>query len=704
MPAQAPVSDQLAFREAVGLQPLDGILWAAGPGYRAAFRGDGVEFTPALGKVAPRPFPLTLRTNAIGRGDVLRSVSDVAPTSRGLQVRYVRRECVERYDVTKDGIAQSFVFDALPTGNGDLVVRLACATELPLTAPSTDGLRFELSELGGVLIGGVTGIDSNGRSTRGTITCTNGTIELRLPAAFVDGAAMPLVLDPQIGPVFSIATSSLDYQNPDVTHLQSASAGGQYLCVFERYIAANDRDLRALRFDLSGATLGTLTIVSSGTTDDHDPAVASIALRDVFVVAYERGGDLLARSITPAGVVSAETIVAQGTDNQSGVDVGGEITTADDDAIVVWHNSTQKRIQGLQLSYSASGVLSAFGTTDLAIATSSLTTLGAPRITQDGGSDGRFLLVYPSTTLSMDTSTRVVAVNRNLTVLDSMTLTTSGDDEDSGQVAGDGEEWVVVFESEPSEGTGDNNIVAVPVHWRHQVAALHASSPRTVTGLVNVDELDPAISRLDHSYLVAWRRRAAPGSTDTEVFMKTIDPIACTTCEATVLLANSNATETNLATASSLDGRYAFIAWEADTAGNGDLQGAVWEAADGYALIGSSCGTAGRIAVGCARVGNQDFRVDMHDGPLSFGSFLVLSPDATFITCGPCTLIANPFTGFVSTVVPGINGLAAYNLAIPANSSLSGIGIRAQWIVAPASGQCTYLGADFSSAAQIIIE
>lgn len=711
LPAQSapkqPQSLPLAIARAFCVQPLDGTLWAAGPGYRAAFERDGVVFTPALGERAPQAYPLTLRLQGIGRGEQMAGASPVDPSQHGTAVHYERPGCVERYQASADGIAQSFVFDRLPAGQGDLVVRFTCTTDLPLVRADDTGLRFELPGLGGVHIGGVTGIDANDRRMPGTITWADGTIELRLPAAFVETAALPLVLDPQIGPVFSVFTSPLDYQNPDLALLETASAR-ECLCVFERQISAGDRDLRALRFNTqTGSQVGSLLIVSSGATDEHDPAAGAIRMRDVHVVVYERGQDVFARAITTAGTISAEAIVAQGSDDQTAPDVGSDLIGTDDEAIVVWHNATAEKIQAIQLHCSAAGTLSVFGLTDLATEpASTLAYFDAPRITQDGGTEGRYLVVYSRTTLFGDSRTQAMAITSNLALLGSIALTNNSNDEDSAVVAGDGNNWVVVFEQEPTEGGGDNAIVAVPLFWHSQAAALRSYTPVLVTALANVDEIDPAISALDQSYIVAWRRRAAPGSSDTEVFMKTIDPLSCTECEPTVLLANSSSTETNLTTVSWYDGlvSQAFVFWEIDTAGNGDLAGVLWDSADGRSGGNPGCGTGGRTFAGCARAGNASFSVQLRDGPVAFSSFLVLSHGATSIHCGPCELRADPFQGFVSSLVPGQNGLAAYQLSIPNVAALSGAQIVAQWIVSSANPQCPFLGTDFSGVRFAYIE
>jgi len=98
-------------------------------------------------------------------------------------------------------------------------VRLQVRTDLKLSEQrGSDGsLRFLGEEFGGVTIGQVVGIDGNGDRATGSMQYEDGVLELRLPQSFVDGAALPLVLDPMIGSEIAIGSSSTYHQHsPDV--------------------------------------------------------------------------------------------------------------------------------------------------------------------------------------------------------------------------------------------------------------------------------------------------------------------------------------------------------------------------------------------------------------------------------------------------------------------------------------------------------
>ncbi len=709
--AQAPETLARSLRSAAALQRLDGELWGIGPDFKAAFRTDGVEFTPALGRRAPHNHPLSLRTLAIGRGPVPAPVREAEPAATGLRVAYDRGIAIERYDVSPRGIAQSFVFDRLPEGRGDLVVRVSVATDLPLVHGGDDGLRFELPELGGVAIGGVTGIDARGERVRGDITYADGRMELRLPAAFCDAATMPLVLDPQIGTVFAVTNSIADYEDPEL----SAPFGiGSYLCAFTFAISASDNDIRAIRIDGNGSVTGSLFAVTTGANLDRNPTIGFVTLRNAHVIAYERGGDLFARPITGGTVVGSEVAAATGTDNQIEPDLGSETTTSADDAVLVYRNTTQNTIQGVQLQVSSTGTLSSFGTTTL-VPTPVLASLGRPRISHHGGDAGRFLIVYPRTSaiVGADTKPQLVMVDRNLVVLATAAATSTTNDEDSPDVDGDGDRFVVTFESEATEGSGDNDIRAVPVSYDEHQGTLWVGSFTIVTAIANVDEIDPAIACYrSGSAILAWRRRAAPGSANTEVFMKTIDQLSCAECEPTVLLANTSDIETNLTVAAhATQDDSGLVVWETSTVSgaNGDLNAVAWQADDGTRVKpfgAQDCGLALPTIDGCARVGNLNHLVQVHgtDGP-SFCT-LVISLNASWLTCGGCRLYADPFDGIVVPSVSGTDGFASTIVPIPPLSALHDLTFFAQWLVNnnTAGAACSFLQADFSNAVAVTID
>jgi hypothetical protein len=194
-----------------------GRLFGTGPHYDVRFLPAEVQFTPVLGKAAPRDLPLGYRLQAIGRGHAEILVPSAMPQEDGGTVRYRHGPVDSTYELRHDGVKQSFVFSALPAGDGDLIVRAEIASELQPGAIGADGVLFELPGIGGVHVGAVVGIDATGKEVLGTMRWRGGALEFVLPDAFVDAAALPLTLDPLLGPVTTLDAGNDDLV-PDVAY------------------------------------------------------------------------------------------------------------------------------------------------------------------------------------------------------------------------------------------------------------------------------------------------------------------------------------------------------------------------------------------------------------------------------------------------------------------------------------------------------
>lgn len=714
---QAPMDLPRQLAEACCVQQLDGELWAAGPDFKARFAAHGVEFTPALGRQAPHNLPLALQLTAVGRGSGMVAVESAEPRAEALQVRYHRPACIERYETSPQGLALSFVFDELPVGTGDLVVRMRLRTELSLVAASAAGLRFERDGVGGVAIGGVTGIDAAQQRCAGTITCTGNELELRLPQSFLARATLPLVLDPQIGTVFAVTNSSIDYADPHVCG-RGLQGAGVYCCVFVREFSATDHDIRALVLTSSGTVFGSLMLVTSSSgVDDVDPAVGAIAGTTTvdrrYVVVYRRGGNLHARSLADDGTIGTEVVVDATGDTMIEPSIGGELTDVDNDVICVYDNVTQDRIEARQIQVFASGALSVLAPVTIATGTA-FTTVSAPRISHNGGLVGRYLVAYSSTINGGTSSPRGVVVDRNLGVQDSETLVTSSRDDDVRDVDGDGTNWVVAYESRLTNLSIDRDIYAVPAFFDVATSTLVPGPAAIVSAIANTDELAPAIGFLGGSYLIAWLRRAAPGSTNTEVFAKSVDAFTCAQCEPTILLANSADIETSVTIATEpylsfgyLEGE-AMVLWEREvvSTGNGDIEGIRYDSGDGLlSLSDYGCGSGGDIATSCAVRGNTAFRIRLRAARPASPAWLVLAPTFGGIGCGPCTLRADPFSGLIAPMqTTDAFGHAEVPLPIPNSLAVVGMQFYSQWIVAVPAASCSHIASDFSSWMSIRVE
>jgi len=103
-------------------------LRGAGPGYQVRFDDRGFVFSTA-GDATIRGVTESVGRRSDSRLDV-QVVAAGSPIAAPQGVSYRRGAVVERYDLRADGVELTYVFDKLPRGAGDLVVRLRVATTL----------------------------------------------------------------------------------------------------------------------------------------------------------------------------------------------------------------------------------------------------------------------------------------------------------------------------------------------------------------------------------------------------------------------------------------------------------------------------------------------------------------------------------------------------------------------------------------------
>ncbi|MBL8752699.1 MAG: hypothetical protein JNK15_05310 [Planctomycetes bacterium] len=284
--AQGPAPT--AATQAYGITPTAAGLHAGGPGYSATFDAQGVAFMPMLGSSAPRTLAVRWHLATVRRGEQRLFEAGVAPEAAPVQVGQSVQYCrspglVEAYDVRQDGIEQTFRLAQRPAGSGDLVVELALASDLPLTSARTDGLRFELAGIGGVTFGAVTGVDANLATTTGTVHAVEDTIRLTLPAAFVDHAAYPLVLDPLIGGYLTVGNGNGADDLPSAAFDEGT---GRYLVVWTSALSSTTAEIRAQYVASNGTNFGPMFVVATDARPDTRPGIANVNTTDRYLVAW----------------------------------------------------------------------------------------------------------------------------------------------------------------------------------------------------------------------------------------------------------------------------------------------------------------------------------------------------------------------------------------------------------------------------------
>ena len=352
---QDQIAGQTPASIGVSIQDLNYGTWmdvdhrgihAHGADYKSVFNQAGMVFTPALGKAAPVNQEFALRGVDISRGDEQWLLETPAPHQDGESVVFHHRNALERFAIQPDGIEHSYVLDRLPRGNGDLVIRHR--VETPLTAinlGANHGVRFELEGVGGVDVGGVTGIDADGIQFTGSVNYANGILEYRLPADQVAGATLPLTVDPFLA-AFDVVVVGNDEQLADVAFDDSTNRWG--VC-WQRNFSGSDSEIRARLLSADGLTVVTsLLSLTNDANSQITPRIANVNLSNAFIVVWTEfvslavplDFDVRARAFTSAGSLGANTVTVQGgTGLQQTPDIAGDQSTADNDAVVVYVDS-----------------------------------------------------------------------------------------------------------------------------------------------------------------------------------------------------------------------------------------------------------------------------------------------------------------------------------------------------------------------------
>ncbi|MEZ5967133.1 MAG: hypothetical protein R3F56_25080 [Planctomycetota bacterium] len=653
-------------------------LRGGGAHYAVSLDATGMTFTPALGRAAPRDMPLRLRFDSIRRGGktvrTAQAAPQHAPTRRDLMATYDRGDGVsERYQVRADGIELSFRFEHPLPGSGDLVVRMSVDTEL--TARPGDGahgLRFAAEGLGWVGVGDVTGIDANGARTPGSLRLVGSWLELALPAAFVDSAAYPLVLDPLVGtgrdlgdPIHHDADCDVAYDN----------SFGVFLAVWERTFSSTNVEIRAQRMNYDGNLVGSFIAVTSGTPLKINPTVACVAESDRFLVAWQEGASsagpwtLRAAAVDAAdGAVSNSIAVSSGTVSSVFPDAAGDTAFGDDEALLVW----QEVGGGIR----AANVTVPIGHGDPTVLGSVKTvttnpTDRFPSITKSGGSDRRYVVVWDRQVGSgRDVFARMLS--STATPLGSeLAVGNSLSDESHPNVDGDGNQFVVVWQRAESLGASSHDIYCRKV-LRNGSNLTMPRLAQKVEADPDDDETDPAIVFIGSKYLVAWvDNNTYPNFA---IGLRTLDPDTCTFCGRRYSVTGTQPFNSlpELAAQRSygetLD-RALVVFTSADAAVStiSSVRGQVFEAigAGGAEVdLAGGCGFGGALSTnGPPAIGNPFFGLTLVGaspavvtGVLSFNV-----PAPPLVVCGTCTILDPAIT----VEMPVINGQGTIYLPVP---------------------------------------
>ena len=607
-------------------------------------------------------------------------------TRDGQRIHYAWPGVVETYHVRPDGVEQSFTFSELPPGNGDLIVRGRVTTQLAVDRPGVFAkeLTFRSPRGDGVAVGAVTGIDADGERVGGTMRFVDSELELVLPAAFVDRAALPLVLDPLIG------TAQSTNSSPGLYGVAYEEASDTYLVVWGQYPLT----VLAQRVRADATPLGPVITIGAG----GGAVVAGVSPSGHFVVAWSTGyssNKLLAATVNGVtGQVSNVTMVGPPVQGLTyAVGAVSDTTSASNSRTVItavhFGNFFTSLSKGWQVDVGVAGGLQVVRQIQRYALPNYLVT-GNQAVAECATLPGHYLLAADAHSSGYFFPRGVYAALidplGNVGPLVQVTPRVI-----QGRIDGEGPDFTLA--------TGDLDIVEVTALRVSGSGTITAGSSTTWSGSL------PSAALLRGSALVAYSNtpRASPPARS---FVASLDRSTCVSCEGPIELsggANNTALGPVIA-ARRRAGRQtteALVAWNLSTG----VVTQVFRSDDGRVTdLGGGCGPGGIATVSCARVGNTGFTHELRNAAAWSPAFLMLSAARFGLPCGPCTLVPDPTMSFV--IAAGSTdafGAASVGTPVPATPALVGNKLVEQWLVATGGG-CRAIGSAFSNGAEIQIQ
>lgn len=323
-PAQLPPGLFVEPTAVVYDTPQDGQVWALAPAWKAGFSTQGATFVPFFGSDAPANRPATFQVVGAAVGRVALPIQGLAVVQNHDCVSITRQGFREQYRIGLPGIEQQFVFENLPQ-RGALSVDLAVAGDYQVGVDGGE-LRFAC-ELGSFRYGAAKAIDARGRTVPMTTEWHDGVLRLVVPADFVATAQLPLVIDPLIGNVATLATSVPRYGATDLAYDSSLA---MHVACYERVFSQADSDVFGLRLDANHQPIGSAFSIDITTTAWRSCRIANLNAYDKFLVVAE--SEVAPNPIAIAGrvylagshLLGSQFDIERGTRSCIRPDVGGD--------------------------------------------------------------------------------------------------------------------------------------------------------------------------------------------------------------------------------------------------------------------------------------------------------------------------------------------------------------------------------------------
>jgi hypothetical protein len=299
-PAAAMAADEIVVDR---VQP--GILWAAGPTWKASFAADGTTFVPCFGSSAPRNFPTHLARATVRVGEQMLHGDAIGPIQTADTISYHGRAFTERYVLGAAGIEQQFVLNSLPN-RGAITVDVPFTTELTVAATG-EGFRFT-GEYGGFGYGRAVAIDGRGRRCELATERTGEGFRIVVPGVFVAEASLPLLIDPLVGAVTAFTNDTRPVASTDMAWHEGM---GCYCLTWERVYSATDSDVYVRYLDGNMQFASASLAVDITTESWRQPRIASVGSAQNFLVVAQKSTANVAPFSAQARLVSGTTPFVQ---------------------------------------------------------------------------------------------------------------------------------------------------------------------------------------------------------------------------------------------------------------------------------------------------------------------------------------------------------------------------------------------------------
>lgn len=331
--------------------PRAGQVWVAGRGYKAGFNADGLTIVTTPGSTIPgQRFAARLASIEVGGLPLPLTAARVTATDHAVDLDHGK--VVERYLLTPDHVEQTFVFATLPR-RGAIEITVEVNTEADVRVEETaTAFAFTDAAGNGVRYGRAVAVDGEGHRLALDTRFANGCIRMTVPAAFVAGAHLPLMVDPIVGPIVQVSTNAFREREPDVAY---DLTNDRYVIVWQRDVSPTDSDVWSVELDANLQLIaGSLTPIDISTDCWERPKVANnraaarhlvVAQRSVgritpFAI-WGRSRDAGTNAVSPVLAIADATQPGHAFGDKYSPDVGGDPTDAGPSYFaVVWQRET----------------------------------------------------------------------------------------------------------------------------------------------------------------------------------------------------------------------------------------------------------------------------------------------------------------------------------------------------------------------------